>query len=110
VHEVFNTEAGANRARRGCVDPNCQEVQPTKFDELTRQAAKEQDPEKRKELYREAERILIEEETAIAPIYHYTYILMSKPWITERYENTLAGSPIKDWKIDVEAQAEALGQ
>jgi ABC-type oligopeptide transport system substrate-binding subunit len=70
----------------------------------------EQDPEKRKELYYEAEQILIEEETTIAPIYHYTYILMSKPWITERYENTLAGSPIKDWKIDVEAQAEALGQ
>jgi oligopeptide transport system substrate-binding protein len=110
VHEVFNTEAGANRTRRGCVEANCEEVQPTKFDELTRQAAVEQDPEKRKELYYEAEQILIEEETTIAPIYHYTYILMSKPWITERYENTLAGSPIKDWKIDVEAQAEALGQ
>jgi oligopeptide transport system substrate-binding protein len=110
VHEVFNTEAGANRTRRGCVDPNCEEVQPTKFDELTRQAAVEQDPEKRKELYQEAERILIEEETTLAPIYHYTYILMNKPWVTERYESTLAGSPIKDWRIDVEAQAEALGQ
>jgi oligopeptide transport system substrate-binding protein len=110
VHEVFNTEAGANRARRGCLDPNCSEVQPTKFDELTRQGALEQDPEKRKEIYREAERILIEEETAIAPIYHYTFITMSKPWVTERYNSTLAGDPVKDWKIDVEAQAEALGQ
>jgi oligopeptide transport system substrate-binding protein len=110
VHEVFNTSAGANRARRGCVDPNCEEVQPTKFDELTVQGAKEQDPEKRKEIYREAERILIEEETAIATIYHYTFITMNKPWITERYDSNLAGDPIKDWKIDAEAQAEATGQ
>jgi oligopeptide transport system substrate-binding protein len=110
VHEVFNTEAGANRVRRGCVDPNCEEVQPTKFDELTRQAAKEQDPEKRKELYREAERILIEEETALAPIYHYTFITMTKPWITERYDSPVGGDPIKDWRIDVEAQAAALGK
>jgi oligopeptide transport system substrate-binding protein len=110
VHEVFNTEAGANRTRRGCVDPNCQEVQPIKFDELTRQGALEQDPEKRKEIYREAERLLIEEETALAPIYHYTFITMSKPWVTERYNSTLAGDPVKDWKIDVEAQAEATGQ
>jgi oligopeptide transport system substrate-binding protein len=110
VHEVFNSSAGANRARRGCVDPNCQEVQPTKFDELTEQAAKEQDPEKRKEIYREAERILIEEETAIAPIYHYTRITMTKPWVTERYNAALGGDPIKDWKIDVEAQQAAIGQ
>jgi oligopeptide transport system substrate-binding protein len=110
VHEVFNTEAGANRTRRGCVDPNCQEVQPTEFDELTRQAAVEQDPEKREELYREAERILIEEETAIASIYHYTRITMTKPWILERYNAALGGDPIKDWRIDVDAKAEALGQ
>jgi oligopeptide transport system substrate-binding protein len=110
VHEVFNSSAGANRVRRGCVDPNCSEVQPTEFDETTVQAALEQDPEKRKALYREAERLLIEEETAIAPIYHYTFITLSKPWVTERYESNLAGSPMKDWKIDVEAQAEALGQ
>jgi oligopeptide transport system substrate-binding protein len=110
VHEVFNTEAGANRTRRGCVDPNCEEVQPVKFDELTRQGALEQDPAKREEIYREAERLLIEEETAIAPIYHYTFITMSKPWILERYNSTLAGDPIKDWKVDAEAQAEALGQ
>jgi oligopeptide transport system substrate-binding protein len=110
VHEVFNTQAGSNRTRRGCVDPNCEEVVPTKFDELTRQGALEQDPEKRKEIYREAERILIEEETAIAPIYHYTFVTMNKPWILERYNSNLAGDPIKDWKIDVEAQAEALGQ
>jgi oligopeptide transport system substrate-binding protein len=109
VHEVFNCEAGANRARRGCVDPNCSEVKPTKFDELTVQAGKELDPEKRKELYREAERILIEEETALAPIYHYTSITMTKPWVTVRYDPPL-GAPIKDWRIDVEAKAAATGQ
>jgi oligopeptide transport system substrate-binding protein len=110
VHEVFNSSAGANRARRGCVDPNCQEVQPTKFDELTVQAALEQDPEKRKELYREAERLLIEEETAIAPIYHYTFVTMTKPWVTVRYNAATGGDPIKDWRIDVEAKAAAVGQ
>ena len=68
------------------------------------------DPEKRKEIYREAERILTEEETAIAPIYHYTRITMTKPWILERYNAALGGDPIKDWKIDVEAKAAAVGQ
>jgi oligopeptide transport system substrate-binding protein len=110
VHEVFNTEVGANRARRGCVDSNCSEVQPTKFDELTTQAAQESDPEKRKELYREAERILSEEEAAVAFIYHYTRITMTKPWVTVRYEPPLGGAPIKDWRIDVEAKAAATGQ
>jgi oligopeptide transport system substrate-binding protein len=110
VHEVFNTEVGANRARRGCVDSNCSEVQPTKFDELTMQAAQESDPEKRKELYREAERILSEEEAAVAFIYHYTRITMTKPWVTVRYEPPLGGAPIKDWRIDVEAKAAATGQ
>jgi len=110
VHEVFHASASGNRVRRGCLDPNCQEVQLGKFDELTEQAAAEQDPEKRKELYREAERLLIEEETVIAPIYHYTRIIMTKPWVTERYESPLSGPPAKDWRIDVEAKAAATGQ
>jgi len=110
VHEVFNVNAGANRVRRGCVDPNCQEVKPTKFDEITEQAGKEQDSEKRKELYREAERLLIEEETAIAPIYHYTRITMTKPWVTVRYNPPLGGDNIKDWRIDAEAKAAAVGK
>jgi oligopeptide transport system substrate-binding protein len=110
VHQVFNSSAWSNRVRRGCVDPNCEEVQPTQFDELTVQAAEEPDPEKRKELYREAERILIEEETALAPIYHFTFITMSKPWVTVRYDSPMGGSPIKDWRIDFEAKAAATGR
>lgn len=110
VHEVFNCEAGANRLRRCCVDPNCQEIVPTKFDELTAQAGRESDPEKREELYREAERILTEEETAAIFIYHYSNIYMTKPWVTVRPEAALGGSPIKDWRIDVEAQQAATGQ
>jgi oligopeptide transport system substrate-binding protein len=110
VHEVMNCEVGANRFRRCCVDPNCQEIVPTKFDELTAQAGRESDPEKRKELYREAERILSEEETAAAFIYHYSNVYLTKPWLTVRPEAALGGSPIKDWRIDVEAQAAATGQ
>ncbi len=35
VHEVFNSDAGANRLRRNCLDPNCGETTTTAFDELT---------------------------------------------------------------------------
>jgi len=42
------------------------------FDKLTRAAGAEQDPEKRKEMYKQAEKLLVEEIAAMAPIYYYT--------------------------------------
>ncbi len=104
VHEVFNAEAGANRLRRGCEDPTCTEVTLSEFDELTAEAGQEQDPAQRAEMYYEAERILAEEEVAYAPIYHYTIVNCTKPWLTRNFP-LLGGADFFNWTIDVAARA-----
>ncbi len=110
VYEVFNSEAGANRLRRNCADPNCEETTgPSKFDELTAAAGKEQDPQKRIEMYKEAEDILAREEAAYAPIYHYTSVVVTKPWLTRNYP-PLGGADWYNWKIDADAQMAAMGK
>lgn len=65
------------------------------FDALVAQAASETDLQTRKDLYAQAEHILVYEEAAIAPIYFYASLEMSKPYVertyaqgsTQRFEN-----------------------
>jgi len=99
VHEVFSAEEGNNNPR----------AKPTKFEELTKQAKMETDPAKRKELYREAERLLVEEEARIAPIYYYTTNMLTKPWL-KRTVQALGGQHIDKWTIDWAAKKAALGK
>lgn len=108
VHEVFNAEAGANRLRRNCEDPNCGSATATEFDELTIEAQQLQDPDERTELYRQAEDILAREEAAYAPIYHYTTVQVTKPWLTRNYP-PLGGNDWFNWEIDWEAKMDATG-
>jgi oligopeptide transport system substrate-binding protein len=107
VHEVFNAEAGANRLRRNCLDPNCNRITSSEFDELTVEAQQEQDPEDRIEMYHEAERILAEDEAAYAPIYHYTTLNVTKPWLTRNFP-PLGGNDWFNWVIDQEAKLETI--
>lgn len=106
VHEVFNNQEGSNNLRRGCLDETCTQVEPLEFDNLTKQAGQEQDPEKRKELYREAERILVEDESAYAPIYYYTRVNLTKPWLTRSFA-ALGGEHWEQWTIDWAAKQAA---
>ncbi|MFQ5611218.1 MAG: peptide ABC transporter substrate-binding protein [Anaerolineae bacterium] len=55
------------------------------FDELVDQAAFETDLATRHDLYVEAERILVEEDAAIIPIYWYTAVEVTKPYISRTY-------------------------
>ncbi len=98
IHEVFNANAGANRLRR----------EPSQFDELTAQAGQEQDPAVRAELYAEAERILAVDEAAYAPIYHYTTVNVTKPWLTRNFP-PLGANDFYNWTIDMDAKLEAQG-
>ena len=109
VHEVFNATAGSNDLRRNCADDNCSQISNSEFDELTYQAQAEQDPDKRAELYYEAERILAAEETAYAPIYHYTSVAVVKPWLMRNFP-TVAPLDFFNWKIDWEAKLAATGR
>ncbi len=108
VHEVFNSDAGANRLRRNCDDANCSSAGTSQFDEITAQAAAESDPAARIELYAQAEELLAVEEAAYAPIYHYTTVNTVKPWLTRNFP-PVGGNDFFTWTIDQEAQLEARG-
>ena len=71
LNEVFNSKSGQNYAVFNSPE----------FDAAVEEAAVEPDPAKRKELYKQAERILVDDTTAIAPIYYYTYVRLYKPWV-----------------------------
>jgi oligopeptide transport system substrate-binding protein len=109
VHEVFNSDAGANSLRRNCLDPNCGESTTSRFDELTFEAQRSSDPEERIKLYAEAEEILAKTEAAYAPIYHYTTVRVTKPWLNRTYPS-VAPIYLPDWTIDMAAKSAAMGQ
>jgi oligopeptide transport system substrate-binding protein len=106
VHEVFNSDAGANRLRRNCEDPNCGSTTTSEFDDLTVAAQVEEDPAKRAELYAQAEEILSAVEVAYAPIYHYTTVQVTKPWLQRNYP-LIGGNDFFNWKIDMQAKLNA---
>ena len=108
VHEVFNSDAGANRLRRNCLDVNCGETTLSEYDELTYAAQLATDPEERAELYRQAEDILARTEAAYIPIYHYTTVNVTKPWLTRNFPN-IGGNDFFNWTIDEAAKAAATG-
>ena len=107
VHEVFNNTAGVNRLRRGCLDPTCTEVEELEFDKLTREAGIEQDPKKRKELYKQAEYQLNNIETAIVPIYFNTIVTLTKPWVNCTIK-TVGQQDFYLWNIDMDTKRKII--
>jgi oligopeptide transport system substrate-binding protein len=69
------------------------------FDALVEQAAAETDPAVRAELYAEAEQILVFEGAAIIPIYWYSDLEMTKPYVERTYavDNT---EQYETWSIN----------
>ncbi|MCA9914811.1 MAG: hypothetical protein KC496_15770 [Anaerolineae bacterium] len=55
------------------------------FDSLVEAAAAESDPAARAELYAEAEQLLVYEDAAIIPIYWYSDLEMTKPYVERTY-------------------------
>ncbi len=66
-----------------------------KYEQLVRQAASEMDPAKRVELYAQAEQILVWDDAAMIPLYWYTRVQLTQPYVKrtfslgghERYEH-----------------------
>lgn len=56
-----------------------------KFNDLIAQAAVETDPAKRVDLYSQAEQILVYEDAVMAPIYWYTRVTVTKPYVTRTF-------------------------
>jgi oligopeptide transport system substrate-binding protein len=99
LNEVLNSKSGQNYSN----------FNNPEFDKLVEAAALEPDPAKRQEMYKQAEDILVDKDTSIAPIYYYTYVRLYKPWVTPVL-SPVSGDPIAEWKIDVDAKMKARGQ
>jgi oligopeptide transport system substrate-binding protein len=99
VNEVFNSKSGQNYAKYFKPD----------FDALVEQAANEPDPEVRKDLYKQAETMFMDDQ-GIAPIYYYTYVRLYKPWLTKVVISPVTGDPIAEWQIDWAAKTAARGE
>ena len=54
-----------------------------KFNELLQQAANEQDPQTRMDLYAQAEQILLVDEAVVAPLYWYSSDILTRPEIKD---------------------------
>ena len=67
-------------------------------------AAQTASPADQLDLYKEAERLLIDEIAGIIPIYFYTRNVVAKPWLDRLYSDDLY---LYRWSIDQAAKAEA---
>ena len=107
VYEVFYSGEGfENRLRRNCDEPNCGSSHLSEFDNIVADAKLETDPDKRAEMYAQAEDILAAQEAAYAPIYHYTKVNVTKPWLQRHYP-LLGGEDFYNWSIDMAAKQAA---
>ncbi len=97
IREVFYPGGSANPNTDGSVGGVSWSNE--KFNELVLQAAKETDPKKRVELYAQAEQILVYEDAVIIPIYWYTRVTVTKPYV-QRTFSVLGGlEHIEKWDI-----------
>ncbi|MDM8527088.1 peptide ABC transporter substrate-binding protein [Anaerolineales bacterium HSG24] len=99
LNEVFNSMSNSNYAK----------FNNPEYDALVEEAASVADPETRADLYHQAEQILIQDVTAISPIYYYTFIRLYKPWVSVVI-NPVGGDPVWLWTVDAEAKAAARGE
>jgi len=68
------------------------------YENLVTQAAREQNPDTRKALYKQAEEILVETDAVMLPLYYQTSILAVKPYL-ERTYGTSGNIDIATWRI-----------
>ena len=73
------------------------------FETKVLEAAKELDPVKRVEMYAEAENILVWEDAVMAPIYWYTKLDLTKPYVTRTWA-TGGHEHIEKWDVDTAAK------
>jgi oligopeptide transport system substrate-binding protein len=78
--EVFAKGGSANPAKGGGVNWLNED-----YEKLVVDAARELDPAKRVDLYAQAEEILVNTDAAIAPIYWYTNLDLTKPTVQRTY-------------------------
>lgn len=94
IREVFSKGGSANPSDGGGVN-----WENPKFEELVVKAAQEPDPVKRVALYAEAEQILVYEDAVMAPIYWYTRVTVTKPYVKRTFSVLGGLEHIEKWDI-----------
>ncbi|MFQ5933676.1 MAG: peptide ABC transporter substrate-binding protein, partial [Dehalococcoidia bacterium] len=89
LNEVFHSTSGNNFAN----------FSNARFDQLVEAAASEQNPDTRLSLYKEAETILSQDEAGIAPIYFYTTVQLTKPYLVRTYA-PFGGEQFRNWILN----------
>jgi oligopeptide transport system substrate-binding protein len=108
LHQEFNTDQGADRLRWADSANAPLATDGRSFNQLTAAAQQSADPAERQALYREAERILSDEAAAYAPIYHYSAVALTKPYLQRSFFN-LAGNRFETWVLDWPAKQAGIG-
>jgi oligopeptide transport system substrate-binding protein len=75
----------------------------TGYDNFVSQAAREQNPDTRKALYKQAEEILVETDAVMIPLYHYASVVAVKPYLERTF--AAGGFDIATWRIRVSGTA-----
>lgn len=88
VFQNFHSTKGANRIRWHHAE----------FDRLVEEARAATDAGKRRELYRQAEKVLCVDEAAIAPIFHSTRTVCAKPYVAGSF-SPLGYQRIQQWSL-----------
>lgn len=88
VFQNFHSSKGANRIRWTNAE----------FDRLVEDGQVVTDLQQRRELYAQAEKILCVDEAAIAPIFHSSHVLCSRPYVVRTYA-PLGNEHIDKWSI-----------
>ena len=68
------------------------------YDNLLSQAAQAQDPNVRKTLYKQAEEILVESDAVMLPLYFYSSVVATKPYLERTYP-AANGYDLASWRI-----------
>ncbi len=71
----------------------------SKFDDLLNQAFRETDMKKRIDLYSQAEDLFVAKDAAIAPIYWYTGLSVTKPYVTRTFSVLGGMQHIEKWTV-----------
>jgi oligopeptide transport system substrate-binding protein len=91
--DVFRSDSGNNHTHWGS----------DAYDELVDEAAMETDLQARHDLYVQSEKLLVEDEAVIIPIYWYTLVEITKPYVTRTY-GTGGQQRYEKWTLDRPAE------
>jgi oligopeptide transport system substrate-binding protein len=85
TREVFIDGGSANPSAGGGINWKGDDLGYADFETIVLAAATERDPDKRTDMYAEAEEILVDTAAAIAPIYWYTTVSVTKPYVERTF-------------------------